>query len=97
MRVEMIQENKRERYEVLSRALVVAYQEKKAVLVTQNGEFVGTFIPNHDEHTIYIEPNGICLVKGEFVSFDDPEEYNWEDCIFEVIDTDNIQITITRD
>ena len=98
MIVNMVQNDKREEYGDLSRALTKAYVSRKAVLVTRYDEFVCIYIPYDTEYTLCIDDGGvISLDKGEFVEFDDEETYDWEDCVFEVIDTDNINITVIRD
>ena len=93
----MVSENNREEYRDISRALTRAYTEHKAVLVTQDDEFVCAYIPNHDSYTIEITDDGFDVVYGEFIDFENEDVYNWENCIFEVIDTDQINIVITRD
>ena len=98
IKVNMVKNDNRQDYGDLSVALSNAYSTKKAVLVTLNDDLVCVFIPNNDDYTICIDNEGdIKAIKGEFVEFDDEELYNWDNCTFEVIHTEQIQIIVTRD
>jgi len=97
MEVSMAQNDNREEYGDLSTALIKAYVDNKAVLVTRGGGFDCVFIPNQSDFITEISEDGIDFVQGDFIDFDNPDTYNWENCSFEVIDTNNIQIIVTRD
>jgi len=96
IRVKLVEEDKRRRFEDITRALSVAYNENRAVLVTNNDEFVCAYIPDHQDYTIQINDEGIEPIYGEFVNFKNERYFDWKDCVFEVIDIDRINITITR-
>lgn len=97
MKVEMKTKKFRKEFKTISEALCKAHTEKKAVLVTQYDEFMCAFIPDCERLTIEITERGFQTIQLEFHMFDNKVLYNWEDCVFEIIDTENIIVNIMRD
>ena len=77
IRVKLVEEDKRRRFEDITRALSVAYNENRAVLVTNNDEFVCAYIPDHQDYTIQINDEGIEPIYGEFVNFKNERYFDW--------------------